>query len=142
MQDGINGMEWDGNRELLASCSKDRTVKIWTRHTKEPLQTYDGHKESVNIVQWSSTGPGTMNPNAKRMLASGSDDGTAIIWDVQYSKVVQVLSGKGSRAVTSVSFSPDGKCLATGNRDGYVQLWSSKVIFQLTIQCHEALINK
>ena len=59
-----------------------------------------------------------------KMLASGSDDGTASLWNVATHKQIAVLSTKGTGAVTSVAFSPDGKILATGSDDGTARLWN------------------
>ena len=72
----------------------------------------EGHLSSVNSVAFS--------PDGKR-LATGSDDNTAKIWDLQSGKIVLTL--KGHSAVNSVAFSPDGKKLATGSDDNTAKIW-------------------
>ena len=123
-QGPITCMKWDSDGNFLVSGSADRTVKIWTTYggASRPLQNYENHKGGINVVQW---GP----PGAKgnRLLASCSDDGTALLWDVEYGKVLHVLDGKKMRAFTAMSFSPNGKLIATGDQDGVVQIWSTKV---------------
>src|SRR5262249_18045706 len=47
------------------------------------------------------------------VLASGSDDGTAILWDIRSRKPRHELADH-YRAAASLAFSPDGKNLATG----------------------------
>ncbi|MCK9903799.1 hypothetical protein CC117_08495 [Parafrankia colletiae] len=63
---------------------------------------------------------------SKRILASGSKDGTARLWDVSDPAapypIGPPLPGT-SPGVTSVAFSPDGRTLASGNWDGTVRLW-------------------
>ncbi|MDT7949765.1 MAG: hypothetical protein RQ897_15615, partial [Thermoflexus sp.] len=57
-----------------------------------------------------------------RLLASGSDDKTVILWDVGTGERVRTLTGH-TDDVNSVAFSPDGRLLASGSGDGTVILW-------------------
>ena len=52
----------------------------------------------------------------------GSDDNTVKLWDVASGECLQTLEGH-SHWVSSVSFSPDGKKLASGSGDNTVKLW-------------------
>ena len=45
-----------------------------------------------------------------------------MIWDVSSGTCIQTLEGHSDR-VTSVVFSPDGKCCLTGSRDGTAKIW-------------------
>jgi hypothetical protein len=56
------------------------------------------------------------------LLASGADDGTVKLWEVQSRTLLTTLEGHTDR-VSSVAFSPDGGLLATGSNDGTVKLW-------------------
>jgi WD40 repeat protein len=55
-------------------------------------------------------------------LASGSGDDTIIIWDAKSGEKLKTLEGD-SDSVESVSWSPDGKYLASGSWDGTVKIW-------------------
>ena len=55
-------------------------------------------------------------------LASGSMDGTLILWDARTGKLLDTLNGH-TGSVKSVAFSPDGGTLTSGSGDETVILW-------------------
>ena len=54
-------------------------------------------------------------------LASGSDDSTVKLWDI--TTRISFATFSHTDRVSSVSFSPDGRTLASGTRAGPVELW-------------------
>jgi WD40 repeat protein len=56
-----------------------------------------------------------------RLLASGSRDGTARIWNARTGKLVHVLQHHGY--VLGETFSPDGRSLVTSSQDGAAYVW-------------------
>jgi WD40 repeat protein len=56
------------------------------------------------------------------MLASGSNDNTAKLWDLGTGRELRTVNGH-TKSVSSVAFSADGKTLATGSWDKTVKLW-------------------
>ena len=71
-----------------------------------------GHDEGVVSVAF--------HPNG-RWLASGSDDDTVIIWDLQTKEIHRRL--KHDDDVNTVSFSKDGTRLASADANGVVKIW-------------------
>src|SRR5262249_11970587 len=57
-----------------------------------------------------------------KTLASGSQDTTIKLWDVETGKEKSTLHGH-INPVYSIAFSPDGKILASGSHDKTVKLW-------------------
>ncbi len=57
-------------------------------------------------------------------LASGSEDGTAHLWNARTGEHIRTLEGHTGR-VYSVAFNPNGTTLASGSRDGTVRLWNA-----------------
>jgi len=57
------------------------------------------------------------------LLASGSWDGTAGLWDIASGKRLATLRGH-LLGVNTVAFSPNGQRLATGTGDGLIKLWN------------------
>ena len=56
-------------------------------------------------------------------LATGSDDGTARLWDVATHRQIGAPLADHAGEVSSVAFSPDGKILVTGRPNDTVQFW-------------------
>ena len=119
----------------------DNTVKVWSlaaaldaaqESSSAPklLATLTDHNGQVNIVRFA--------PHAS-LLASGSDDGIAVIYELQGGAGGGVLGGEvnvenwrtkfllrahGSNIV-DLSWSPDGSLLATASIDNSVIIWDS-----------------
>jgi len=49
-------------------------IKLWDVETGDIIYTFKGHKEGINDIAWSTDGD---------FLASGSDDKTVIIWNLE-----------------------------------------------------------
>jgi WD40 repeat protein len=81
-----------------------------------------GHTAGINQVAWSPDG---------NFIASGGKDGTVWIWDSKTGNVfstIQMNRTIDSRQandleIWSITWSPDGKFLATGGGDGYIRVW-------------------
>ncbi|VDN32385.1 unnamed protein product [Dibothriocephalus latus] len=65
----VNAIKWDPNGHLLASCSDDRTLKVWDMDHDHCIHDLQGHAKEIYTIKWSPTGPGTAHPNAPLWLA-------------------------------------------------------------------------
>jgi hypothetical protein len=81
------------------------------------------------------------SPDGK-LLASGGDDKTVRLWEVESGREVRRLEGH-QHSVTSVVFSPDGKLLASGGGDKTVRLWEvhSGELFATLVNLREGWIT-
>ena len=92
-------------------------------HTQE-FDRLQGHHQQVNAISFNAKGD---------LLASGSDDGTVILWHENGSIAAtlpnpkqppnQAPNSAQANRITSIIFSPDGQTIATANSDRSIRLW-------------------
>jgi len=69
LQNEVNAIKWDPQGNLLASCSDDMTLKIWSMKQDTCVHDLQAHSKEIYTIKWSPTGPGTPNPNMNLILA-------------------------------------------------------------------------
>lgn len=111
--DRIFSVVFSPDGHFLASASADRTLKLWSPHTGQCLNTLQGHNSWVWAVAFS--------PDSK-LLASASYDHKIKLWDVFSGECLQTLLGHPSSVLT-IAFSPDGKSLVSGGYEQTIKLW-------------------
>ena len=62
---------WSSDARLLASASKDTTVKVWDVKTGKLKEDLPGHKDEVFALDWSQDG---------RCVVSGGKDKQVKLW--------------------------------------------------------------
>jgi WD40 repeat protein len=87
---------------------------LWRILHNEQL-TLNGHSGKISCV--------AISPDGK-IVATGSEDHLAKLWDASTGKLLWTLEGHGE-AISSVAFAPDGKTLATGSADQTMRLWDA-----------------
>jgi WD40 repeat protein len=92
-----------------------KTISIVDTRTLRVRARLEGHTDAVYALAVSPDGS---------VVATGSQDRTARLWDAKTGKLLHVLGGHGLY-VESVDFSPDGERVATGSfREA--RLWETK----------------
>ncbi|KAH2583339.1 hypothetical protein KXV63_005929, partial [Aspergillus fumigatus] len=93
--DSVWTVAFSQDGRLLASGSRDRTIKLWDPAIGAVKHTLEGHSDWVRSVAFSQNG---------RFLASGSYDKTIKLWDPTTGNLKHTLEGH-SDWVQSVAFS-------------------------------------
>ncbi|KAJ5564595.1 putative serine/threonine-protein kinase PkwA [Penicillium frequentans] len=130
--DSIKSVAFSPDSRMVASASKDNTVRLWDTATGAQRRTLQGHSNMVYSVAFSPDG---------RMLASGSKDNTVRLWDAVTGTRLRTLRAH-SNLVYSVAFSPNGQMLASASGDNTVRLWDATTGAQRhTLQGHTRLVH-
>ncbi len=114
--DAVNAVAHSPSRQLLASASHDRTVKlvdVADPHHPRELRTLTAHTDNVAHLAFNSGGS---------VLATAGWDHTARLWDTATGTVLATLTGH-TEPVNAVAFSHDNRVLATAGSDHTVRLW-------------------
>lgn len=105
------------NERFLFSVEENR-VNIWDIEKKVKVDTLGGDIDYVNNI--------LLSPNEKLLLTSGDvslqngKKDIINIWDIEKKEKVAMLETPAD----FIAFSPDGKILASGTRDGVIKLWA------------------
>ncbi|OJJ65577.1 hypothetical protein ASPBRDRAFT_201704 [Aspergillus brasiliensis CBS 101740] len=128
----VYSVAFSGDGQLLASGSKDSTIKLWDAATGTLKHTLEGHSWSVTSVAFSNNG---------QLLASGSDDSTIKLWDTATGALKHTLEGH-SEMVHSVAFSNNGQLLASGSYDKTIKLWDAATgALKHTLESHSEMVH-
>ncbi|KAF9162405.1 cytosolic iron-sulfur protein assembly [Actinomortierella ambigua] len=124
-EDRVWCVSWHPTKPILATCSGDKTVRIWQNTNPQDDTQWQcigvlegGHKRTIRSVAWSPDG---------RQLATGSFDATTGIWERDEEEngefeCVATLEGHENET-KSVAWSRSGALLATCSRDKSVWIW-------------------
>jgi WD40 repeat protein len=111
-QNLIFSLAFSPDDRLLASCSIDKTIKVWSVATGQCLQTL-----TQEVRLWSIK----FTPDGAAVFC-GSDDTTIKLWEIESGTCLKTFTGHTS-SVFSIDLSPDGQRLASGSDDQTIKLW-------------------
>ncbi|MEV7415273.1 helix-turn-helix domain-containing protein [Streptomyces sp. NPDC089919] len=107
--DDVNAVAYTRDGSGLVSGGGDGTAKVWDVAGRRVTRTLAGHSDYVMSV---AAGP-------DGLLATGSFDRTAVLWDTRRG----ALTARPFAELWQAAFAPGGRLLAAAAGDGTVRLW-------------------
>ncbi len=111
-----------GIRTLMASGSRDNTIKIWNMTKDSCVKTLEGHEGEITSLAFTKNG---------KYLVSGSLDNTIRIWDVQRERTIKLYT-ISEYPVQSIALSNNENFIISGglvpNGNGALRLWQLNAI--------------
>lgn len=119
--EAITALAFSPDGQLLATCSRDGTMKI--RKVNDGTEVRSITVMSARVATITGLDDLAFSPDGKYLATTGV--GAPIkLWEVKTGREVRSFFGQVS--AKCVSFSPDGTCLASGNRGlGVVKIWDA-----------------
>jgi ribosome assembly protein RRB1 len=122
----VEDLQWSPTEpEVFASCSVDKTIRIWDGRMKVSALSFEAANCDVNVISW--------NKKVTYLLASGADDGTFRIWDLRSlksnNKCDSIANFKWhTDQITSIEWDPfDESSLCVSSSDGQTTIWDLSV---------------
>jgi WD40 repeat protein len=105
----VSGLALSRDGKTLASCSHDRTLKLWNVADVSPPETVTiGHAEDAAWLRFSHN---------SKLLATSGYDGTVRIWEVETGRLLDTVHEGRQAGTRQMAFSPDDRRLAWSEND-------------------------
>ncbi|KAB8346079.1 hypothetical protein FH972_023130 [Carpinus fangiana] len=140
----VTGLRFSPNGRFLATWMLDSSIRLWDYVQGRCVKTYKGHKNikysldgafgtyggdnTLESDEGAEDGSAELRVDPERhhaFIASGSEDGSLIIWDVVSKAVLQVMKGHDG-IVFGVDVHPTERMLASCGKDKTIRIWQEK----------------
>lgn len=114
--EALEGKEDPGGMHLI-SCSRDKTIRMWSIGEGVCVRTFTGHDGWVRDVQFHPSG---------RYFISCSDDGSVRVWDMKkFGRQCVKFENAHESFVQCLDWNKHSPMLVTGGVKNGVKLWSA-----------------
>ncbi|KAI9333968.1 WD40-repeat-containing domain protein [Obelidium mucronatum] len=125
--DAVYCIQFQG--DLLASGSRDRSLKFWDMNAIHCHRTLSGHAGSILCMQHDN----------ENYIVTGSSDATAILWDYKTGGILRRFTGH-ALPVLDIRF--DSTRIVTCSKDCTLKVWSLQTGELLhSMEGHQAAVN-
>lgn len=97
----------------MVAVAAGRTIQLWQINSPQITSTLEGHTSMITCISFS--------PNSE-FIASGADDRSVIVWNVQLATSSAVFKGH-SAPIASAVIMMDSRRIVSSDRDGISHVW-------------------
>jgi autophagy-related protein 16 len=115
----ITSLSYNNEKQQLLACFKDDTLKLIDLRQNKTIHTFSHDNFKIS----NDTTKAILSPDG-RYACVGSHDGSLFVWNTETGLCENVLERKHTTMVTSVAWQPDGKYVASCEKQRRVILWS------------------
>ncbi|XP_065790257.1 POC1 centriolar protein homolog B isoform X4 [Muntiacus reevesi] len=114
-KDVVTSVQFSPLGNLLASASRDRTIRLWIPDKRGKSSEFKAHTAPVRSVDFSADG---------QFLATASEDKSIKVWNMYRQRFLYSLY-RHTHWVRCAKFSPDGRLIVSCSEDKTIKIWDT-----------------
>nr|XP_042102527.1 POC1 centriolar protein homolog B isoform X6 [Ovis aries] len=114
-KDVVTSLQFSPLGNLLASASRDRTIRLWIPDKRGKSSEFKAHTAPVRSVDFSADG---------QFLATASEDKSIKVWNMYRQRFLYSLY-RHTHWVRCAKFSPDGRLIVSCSEDKTIKIWDT-----------------
>ena len=103
--DRVLSVEYSADGKILASGSRDGTIRLWDPQTTKNIAVLTGHQNGVTHI--------TISGDSRKLASVGADEKFVRLWNINTHRHITNLKGKFN-TIHSLAYSPDSDIIAAG----------------------------